>query len=98
MKNPFVKPTMLTFKYALSIFLILLVSSPFFALFITFFNPSVAEATNPQLGECDIYYNDVYYPCNTIGEAIKINFFLSVFISIVAFIVILFSPIKEGIF
>jgi len=95
MKNPFVKPTIESFKQAIFFSLILLIASPIFALFITFFSPSVAEATNPQLGECDVYYNGEFQECKTIGEAIKINLFMFIFISIISFIILLFVPVGD---
>jgi hypothetical protein len=97
MKNPFVKPTRESFKQALFFSLMILIASPFLALFFTFFSPSVAEATNPSLGECDVYYNGELQECKTIGEAIKINFYLMLFISLVSFIVLIFVPVQEGV-
>ena len=66
--------------------------SPILAIFITFISPSVAEAVNPALGECDIYYNDKYIPCMSWQEAILLNCKISLIMAIIGALIISFTP------
>lgn len=95
MKNPFAKPTSKSFKNALIFALIILISSPCAALIFTLFSPSVAEATMPHLGECDIYYDNVFYPCLNIKEVWISTLLFFAATSILAFIFFLFIPVQE---
>lgn len=61
---------------------------------ITFLSPGVAEATNPALGECDIYYNGEYYECMTLQEAFILNTKIAAVIFIISSIFLQFLPIK----
>jgi hypothetical protein len=77
---------------AISVFLSFAIFVP---LIFTIMSPGVAENVIPELGECDITYNGVFYPCMTWREAYVINLKLCGIFGIVASIFILFSKSEE---
>jgi len=62
-----------------------------FAVVITFLSPSVAESVMPELGECDITYNGIFYPCMTWGEAFRVNLIFSSICALVITIVFVYN-------
>lgn len=60
----------------LKLSMILILVSAIFPLIITFMSPSVAESTNPNLGECNVSYKGIYIPCITLGEALRLNYYI----------------------
>ena len=67
--------------FAIAIAIVCMVIMP---VIYTFLSPSVSEAVFSHLGECDITYKDVFYPCITWREALLINFRFGAAFGIVA--------------
>ena len=72
-----------------------LVVSPFIIAIMTMFSPSVSEATNPALGECDVYYGEVYYPCTSLKDAVYINAAIILVVVIILYVFSLFLDDEE---
>lgn len=58
------------------IFFTFLLVVPLMTFLITFLSPSVAEATNPELGECNISFEGEYFKCFSLKEAFLVNFLM----------------------
>jgi uncharacterized membrane protein YczE len=61
----------------------------------TVFYPSVSESTHPELGQCDIYYDDVFIPCVDMKTAFKVNLLIILSCSIVMILVGTFIDLER---
>jgi len=69
----FEKPNRKRIVDAIAIGLLVILCSPIMSLMMTLSSPSVSEAVMPSLGECDVYYQDIYIECTTWLNAYLIN-------------------------
>lgn len=89
------KPTWKKLEMALWIIIIVAITSPVLAIFITFMSPSVYEATHSSAGECDIYYKGKFIPCMTMDDAFIINLSVIVCSGFIGGVILLFWPEKQ---